>query len=61
MLTDKEIDEMATIYSSNVSTSHRVHADLYIGKEEFNTVTSIVKAAYVAGAKAAREIPNDHR
>lgn len=50
---DKEIEKHADAFASQVSTSHRVHADMFIGRTCYTTVTAIVRAAFVAGAKTA--------
>ena len=39
-------------YARQVATSSRVHADLYIGERQFNSVTDLVQAAFEDGQKS---------
>lgn len=48
---EEEMEAKAAAFAEQVSTSYRVHADLYIGDKCYNSVTEIVKAAFLAGMK----------
>jgi hypothetical protein len=51
MISQEQIEKAAKEFAATVSTSHRVLVDLYLGRNEYTSVTSIVKAAYIAGAQ----------
>jgi hypothetical protein len=46
---DKDTNKLALVYSSKVSVSRHVIADMYIGNRQFDTVYSIVEAAFIDG------------
>lgn len=46
------IEKQADEFSATVSTEGRVLETLYIGSQPFNSVTAIVRAAFLAGARA---------
>lgn len=43
-------EDAAENIGKTVSTEGRVHCDMFLGKERFETVTGIVRAAFLAGA-----------
>lgn len=47
-----KIEDDANEFASHVSTSQRVHADLFIGSSWHNSVTSVARAAFIAGAQS---------
>lgn len=53
-LTEEQIKQAAEEFAAGISTSTRVHADIYIGGAEYNSVTAVVKAAFIAGAQMAK-------
>lgn len=56
---NNDLDELASDYAGQVSVTHRIHADMFIGKREFNSLTDIVKAAFIDGFKAAKELQSE--